>query len=122
MNVSAPLSRRVALDLVCLVVFVAIGRSSHHHGLTLSGLLSTLWPFASGLGVGWLVLVGRHRAGRSLADAAILVIVTVAVGMTLRVVSGQGTAVAFIVVALAFLSLTMGGWRLMLQYWARRRT
>jgi len=31
--------------------------------------------------------------------------------MILRVVAGQGTAVAFIVVALAFLGLLLFGWR-----------
>jgi DUF3054 family protein len=36
----------------------------------------------------------------------------VAVGMTLRVVAGQGTAAAFIAVALAFLALFLLGWRL----------
>jgi hypothetical protein len=40
--------------------------------------------------------------------------------MIVRVISGQGTAVAFIVVALAFLGLFLLGWRLL---WglARRR-
>jgi hypothetical protein len=37
---------------------------------------------------------------------------TVAVGMTLRVLAGQGTAFAFILVALAFLGLFQLGWRL----------
>jgi hypothetical protein len=32
--------------------------------------------------------------------------------MTLRVVAGQGTALAFIAVALAFLGLFLLGWRL----------
>jgi ABC-type Na+ efflux pump permease subunit len=32
--------------------------------------------------------------------------------MTLRVVSGQGTAFAFVLVALGFLGLAMLGWRL----------
>jgi Protein of unknown function (DUF3054) len=32
--------------------------------------------------------------------------------MVLRVVSGQGTALAFIIVALAFLGLFLLGWRL----------
>jgi hypothetical protein len=36
----------------------------------------------------------------------------VAFGMVLRVVSGQGTAVAFVGVALAFLGLFLLGWRL----------
>jgi len=34
------------------------------------------------------------------------------VGMALRVVSGQGTAVAFIVVATVFTALLLLGWRL----------
>jgi hypothetical protein len=33
--------------------------------------------------------------------------------MVLRVVSGQGTAIAFIVVALVFLALFLLGWRLL---------
>ena len=33
--------------------------------------------------------------------------------MVLRVVSGQGTAVAFIVVAVAFLGLFLLGWRVL---------
>ena len=37
----------------------------------------------------------------------------VALGMVLRVVSGQGTAFAFIVVALAFLGLFLLGWRML---------
>jgi len=40
--------------------------------------------------------------------------------MVLRVVSGQGTAAAFIVVALAFLGLFMLGWRLCAGLIARR--
>jgi hypothetical protein len=40
----------------------------------------------------------------------------VALGMTFRVISGQGTAVAFIVVALAFLGLFLLGWRILARY------
>jgi Protein of unknown function (DUF3054) len=45
---------------------------------------------------------------------------TVAVDMVLRVVSGQGTAVAFVLVALAFLGLFLLGWRLVTRLVARR--
>jgi hypothetical protein len=38
---------------------------------------------------------------------------TVAIGMVLRVIAGQGTAVAFTGVALAFLGLFLLGWRLL---------
>jgi hypothetical protein len=44
---------------------------------------------------------------------------TVAVGMVLRVLAGQGTAFAFIIVALAFLGLFLLGWRLLAR-WAPR--
>ncbi|HET9088941.1 MAG TPA: DUF3054 domain-containing protein [Acidimicrobiales bacterium] len=106
--------RRVApfIDLVVVVVFVAIGRERHHHGDALKGLVSTSWPFALGLAVAWLVLSRRSRRGLSLRDGALVVIVTVAIGMVARVLAGQGTAFAFILVALAFLGLAMEGWRL----------
>jgi hypothetical protein len=38
---------------------------------------------------------------------------TVVLGMAFRVVSGQGTAPAFVGVALAFLGLFLLGWRLL---------
>jgi FtsH-binding integral membrane protein len=38
---------------------------------------------------------------------------TVVLGMVLRVVAGQGTAVAFVVVALVFLGLFLLGWRVL---------
>jgi len=40
----------------------------------------------------------------------------VGLGMALRVVAGQGTAVAFIFVALAFLGLFLLGWRLVARW------
>ena len=46
----------------------------------------------------------------------------VAVGMVLRVIAGQGTAIAFIVVALVFLGLFMLGWRLAARLVTRFRT
>jgi hypothetical protein len=46
---------------------------------------------------------------------------TVALGMVLRVVAGQGTAVAFVLVALGFLGLFLLGWRLVALGILRRR-
>lgn len=104
----------VALDLVAVAVFVAIGRTVHAHGLSVAGLASTAWPFVSGLAVGWLVLAARRRGGSSVPGGVVVAISTVALGMALRVVSGQGTAVAFVVVALGFLGAAMLGWRVAL--------
>jgi hypothetical protein len=107
--------RRVAvtLDLVAVLVFVGIGRSVHAHGLSIDGLASTAWPFVSGLAVGWVALTLAHRVPASLWSGALVCGATVAVGMALRVVAGQGTAAAFVVVALCFLGAFMCGWRLL---------
>jgi hypothetical protein len=101
------------IDVCCVLIFVIIGRASHTKGESLAGIASTSWPFLCGLAVGW----AGSRAWRrplSLLPAGVSVwLSTVALGMVLRVVSGQGTAVAFIGVALAFLGLFLLGWRLL---------
>jgi hypothetical protein len=102
----------VLIDVCCVLVFVAIGRASHAKGETLGGIASTAWPFLCGLGAGW-VLSRAWRRPLALRPAGVMIwLLTVALGMVLRVVSGQGTAAAFIVVALAFLGLFLLGWRL----------
>jgi peptidoglycan/LPS O-acetylase OafA/YrhL len=103
----------VVLDICCVLIFVIIGRDSHDKGESLGGIASTSWPFLCGLAAGW----AASRAWRrplALRPAGIAVwLFTVALGMILRVVSGQGTAVAFIFVALGFLGLCFLGWRLL---------
>lgn len=100
------------IDLVCVLLFVGIGRSVHTHGLSIDGMASTAWPFLTGLAIGWIVVGGRRLAGASVISGVLVSTMTVAVGMILRVISGQGTALAFILVALGFLGATMIGWRL----------
>jgi hypothetical protein len=99
------------LDVLCVLVFVVIGRASHTQGESLAGIASTSWPFLCGLAVGWAASRAWRRplALRPAGLGAWLG--TVALGMILRVVSGQGTAAAFIVVALVFLGLFLLGWR-----------
>ena len=101
-----------ALDCCCVLVFVVIGRASHSKGEMLGGIASTAWPFLVGLAVGWLAARAWRRPLALVPSGIGAWLGTVAVGMVLRVVSGQGTAFAFILVALAFLGLFMLGWRL----------
>jgi hypothetical protein len=111
------------LDVASVLVFVAIGRSTHAKGESVGGLVSTAWPFLVGLAAGWLV--GRAwRPGRPTALVPTGVAAwlgCVAVGMVLRVLAGQGTAFAFVLVALGFLGLTMLGWRLVARLLGARR-
>jgi hypothetical protein len=100
------------LDACCVLAFVIIGRASHAKGESLAGITSTAWPFLTGLLCGW-VATRAWRRPLALAPAGLGAwLGTVAVGMVLRVVAGQGTAFAFICVALAFLGLFLLGWRL----------
>jgi Protein of unknown function (DUF3054) len=100
------------LDVVAVLVFVGIGRSVHTDGVTVAGMAMTAWPFLGGAGVGYLVAHSWRRP-TSLVPAGVSVwLACVLVGMALRVVSGQGTAVAFVGVALGFLGMEMLGWRL----------
>jgi FtsH-binding integral membrane protein len=101
------------LDVCCVAAFVAIGRASHSEGDTLAGLARTAWPFLAGLAIGWLCTRAWRRPGALVPTGTVVWITTVALGMVLRIVSGQGTAAAFIVVALAFLGLFLLGWRLL---------
>jgi hypothetical protein len=102
-------------DCLCVLVFVVIGRASHTRGETLAGIASTAWPFLVGLGCGWLVTQAWRRPLELFPSGIGAWLGTVAVGMVLRVIAGQGTAVAFVVVALAFLGLFMLTWRALLK-------
>ena len=108
------------LDGIAVLVFVTIGRAVHRHGLDVGGIASTLWPFAVGLGCGWLVVLTTRQGPTRLRQGAQIAVVTVALGMMLRVISGQGTALAFIFVALGFLGAAMMLWRVVAGA-ARRR-
>lgn len=98
--------------------FVIIGRASHHDGESLAGLASTTWPFLAGLAAGEAATRAWRRPAAMTVGVGVW-LATVAVGMVLRVVAGQGTALAFIAVALAFLGLFLLGWRLLAANWRR---
>lgn len=99
------------IDLLAVLLFAVIGRASHAEGLTLGGILETAWPFLAALVIGWIVLLAwRSPAGLPLPGVPLWVI-TVAVGMLLRSVSGQGTATPFIIVATIALGVLLLGWR-----------
>ena len=103
--------RACFLDLISILIFVAIGRHAHKDGSSLGGMFSTTWPFAVGLMAGWLAIVLTHRTATTKSNGLFIVLCAVSLGMILRVISGQGTALTFIGVALVFLSIFLIGWR-----------
>jgi hypothetical protein len=113
----------LVVDALLVILFCAIGRRSHEEAV-LTGLLKTVWPFAIGLGIGWVVAVagagrmfgepGRTARfdGTAVWPTGVLVwLGTLCGGMLLRVISGQGTAFSFIIVATCVLALFLLGWR-----------
>ena len=111
----------VILDGCCVLAFVIIGRADHVKGESLAGIASTAWPFLAGLAAGWLAAGAWRQPFRVWPAGVSAWLGTVALGMLLRVVSGQGTAAAFVLVALAFLGLFLLGWRLLARLPALRR-
>ncbi|MFI1915598.1 DUF3054 domain-containing protein [Nocardia sp. NPDC020380] len=111
-----------AVDVVLVVLFCVIGRRSHDEAVA-AGLLRTVWPFGTGLLLGWVIAiaVASGREGVSAAkrfDAravyptgVIVWLSTLIGGMLLRVVSGQGIAFSFVLVAATALALFLLGWR-----------
>lgn len=121
----------IALDVASVLAFVVIGRASHHHGDDVEGVASTAWPFLAGVALGWALLAARlgargegsggtGRSPMSLRSGALVCVSTVAAGMVLRVLAGQGTAASFVGVSTGFLGACMLGGRAAVRALVRR--
>jgi len=98
------------VDLLCVVVFVLIGRRNHHEDPGFTGFLAVAWPFAVGVVVA-SAAAGLARLGAR-KRAFVVWLGTVVVGMVLRIVAqGHEFKIAFVIVATVFLGATMLGWR-----------
>ena len=110
----------VALDVCAVLAFVAIGRHTHHDGDSLTGVLSTAGPFLGGLAIGLLATRAWRRPLALMPTGLGAWLGAAVAGMIIRVLAGQGTAAAFIVVTLAFLGLFILGWRVVYRIVATR--
>ena len=130
------------LDAVCILAFAAGGRSSHEEAISLGGVAHTAWPFLVGLGACWLALLlanlraanadvpvtagaaaGTPRRRDHLAPfpaGLAFAVSSWGLGMWLRQVTGDTTSGAFPIVALAFLTFTLVGWRVVATLVSRR--
>lgn len=99
-------------DVALVLLFAGIGRGSHARSATFLGLFETAWPFLAGVAIMWLVTRAWKRPLAVVATGLPLWIGTVALGMGLRALTGQGTALPFIIVATVTLAVFLVGWRL----------
>jgi len=105
----------LVLDVCAVLAFVAIGRHTHHDGDSLAGLWHTAWPFLAGLAIG-LTASRAWRRPLALVPAGLGAWLGAAgAGLVIRGLAGQGTATAFIFVALGFLALFVLGWRIVVR-------
>ena len=125
MNSASPATTRTVaiaavIDIVSVVVFCTIGRRSHDEGLTIAGVAETAWPFLTGTVLGWLVIRGWRRPTALVPTGVVVWVATVLIGMALRKLTGQGTAVSFLVVASIATAILLLGWRGVAAALARR--
>ena len=106
------ISLGLVLDAALICLFAIIGRRNHAETGALLSVVSTAWPFLSGMAAGWLVsLVAFGRVPLKVRDGIPVWICAVAIGMALRHLTHSGTAFSFVVVATSFLGAVMLGWR-----------
>jgi hypothetical protein len=108
---AATIAFAAGLDTCCVLVFVAIGRHAHHNGDAIGGIWHTAWPFLAGLALGMTATRYWRRPLAVVPSGLGAWVGAAGAGMLIRVLAGQGTAAAFIVVACAFLALFLIGWR-----------
>ncbi|WP_062303420.1 DUF3054 domain-containing protein [Demequina subtropica] len=124
MNLRQAAAGAAALDAGAIVVFAAIGRASHDEGILGpggSGLATTVWPFAAGAALGWVLARGWKRPCDWRRTGLVVWASTLAGGMALRAASGQGVQVSFVIVAGTFLAAALIGWRVVSGAIAKRR-
>jgi len=99
------------VDVLCIVIFVAIGRKNHDEGEAAAGIFRVAAPFLIAAVAGWLATRAWKRP-LELRTGAIVWVTTIVLGMILRnFVFNDGTATAFIIVATVFLCTFLHGWR-----------
>ena len=97
----------IAADYVAIAVFALLARAAHQSDdmpFNFTGWLSTLWPFALGVTLGWLI--SRENKG------GLIWIVTVVTGLVIWGIRNQAIPHwSFIIVATVMSALLMLGWR-----------
>lgn len=97
----------LSLDVLLVLLFAGIGRNAH--ALDPAGVLGTAWPFLAGLLLGWAVWQVHRAPFAPWPRGAALWLTTVAAGMGLRVLGGEGAAPSFVFVTLGVLAVFLLG-------------
>ncbi|NYI40678.1 DUF3054 domain-containing protein [Demequina lutea] len=123
MNIRQAIRGAAALDAGAIVLFAAVGRANHDEGILGRaglGLATTVWPFLAGAAIGWVIAKGWSKPCAWRPTGVVVWASTLVGGMLLRVASGQGVEVSFVVVAGLVLASFLIGWRVISGLLAKR--
>ena len=119
------------IDVLLIVLFALIGRSSHGETDSALALWTTAYPFLAGWAIGYVTSGAWARPLRAWPTGVVVWVLTVFVGLAIRVATGQGDVagnplpISFVIVATIVLGVFLFGWRwvarLVLRGVARRR-
>ncbi len=104
------------VDLVVITIFAALGRSTHAEALDVLGVLGTAWPFIVAGTVGWVVLRSWRRPLALWPVGVGVWGITWGLGLLIRLITGAGTALPFVLVSLGVLGVGLVGWRLLASF------
>ena len=107
-------------DVLGVLVFAAVGRSSHAEVLDAVGVVTTAAPFLFGLLLGWLV-VRVWRAPLRLPVGVAVWVGVVIVGLGVRAAFTHRLPLTFALIAAASLAALLLGWRAVASLIARPR-
>ncbi|MBF4589945.1 DUF3054 domain-containing protein [Curtobacterium sp. VKM Ac-1395] len=116
------------IDVVLIVVFALIGRSSHGEANAPLALWTTAYPFLAGWAIAYVTSGAWARPLRFWPTGVVAWILTVFVGMAIRVATGQGVVdgnplpISFLIVATIVLGVFLLGWRAVARGVIRLRT
>ena len=102
----------VTFDLTAVLIFTAVGRSSHSREATILGFVTTLWPFLVGVLLGWILSMNWQAPTNIWPNGVIVWLSTIAGGLFLRAITGQGIELSFMIVATIATGILLIGWRL----------
>lgn len=97
-------------DVLAVLVFAAVGRSSHAEVVDAYGVLTTASPFLLGLLLGWLV-ARVWRAPLRLPVGVAVWAGVVVVGLGIRAAFTHRLPLTFVLIAAVSLALFLLGWR-----------
>jgi Protein of unknown function (DUF3054) len=99
------------VDAAFVVLFATLGRISHTEGVSWAGVLGVAGPFLVALATGWALARWRTGWPTRPQGSTPVWLVTVVLGLALRVATGGGFAWSFGLVTLVMLGLFLIGWR-----------